>query len=111
MAAGRWFGLSLMEQLGNIGSEVGRAAEAWRQGNAERKVKALERAFELLDLTLSDSRWRGGRLREICRSREVCVDTFYGHQEYQTTPEDLEKYFYHFAAAARNKIYRDSVCL
>ncbi|TSC78477.1 MAG: hypothetical protein G01um101429_750, partial [Parcubacteria group bacterium Gr01-1014_29] len=28
LAEGRWFQLSLMEQLGNIGSEVGRAARA-----------------------------------------------------------------------------------
>jgi len=28
LAEGRWFQLSLMEQLGNIGSEVGRALHA-----------------------------------------------------------------------------------
>lgn len=99
-ASGRWFTLTLAEQLGNVGSEVGRAAAALRQGNIPRKDKALERAFELLDLILEDARWRG-RFREITRAREVCADIFYGENEYKSTPEDMEKYFYHFAVAAR----------
>jgi hypothetical protein len=36
LAAGRWFELTLMEQLGNIGSDVGRASRAKSQGNGER---------------------------------------------------------------------------
>jgi len=35
LAAGRWFELTLMEQLGNIGSEVGRATRAKAQGNEQ----------------------------------------------------------------------------
>lgn len=102
LAAGRWFEMTLSEQLGNVGSEIGRATSALSQGLDDRKEKALDRAFDLLDLTLSDKRWnRAGRLREIARAREVCVDTFYGQQEYRTTPKDLENYFYHFALAAR----------
>lgn len=102
MAAGRWFSLSLSEQLGNVGSEVGRAAAALRRGNEERKERALERAFELMDLTLEDARWRG-RCREIARAREVCADTFYGERRYHDTPEGLERYFYQFALSARRE--------
>lgn len=97
----RWHTLTLVEQLGNIGSEIGRATSYVRQGQLVRRDKALERAFELFDLTLSDPRWRGRRLREIARAREVCADTFYGSREYGGTPESLEKYFYYFAVAAR----------
>lgn len=105
LASGRWFEMTLSEQLGNVGSEIGRATSALSYGLEERKEKALVRALELLDLTLSDKRWnRAGRLREIARAREVCVDTFYGQQEYRTTPKDLENYFYHFALAARQRV-------
>lgn len=104
LAAGRWFSLTLAQQLGNVGSEIGRAATYVRQGKNERQESALARAFELIDLTLSDNRWAGPRRREIARLREVCADTFYGDREYRSTPESLEKYLYHFAVAARNKM-------
>jgi hypothetical protein len=73
-AAGRWFESSLMEQLGNIGTEVARAARAKEAGNEVRARKAFERALELLDLTIADERWRGPKRREICRAREVVCD-------------------------------------
>ncbi len=104
LAAGRWHTLTLCEQMGNIGSEVGRASTNLRSGNKARMENSLVRAFELIDLTLSDSRWKGRRLREIARLREVCADTFYGNKEYGSTPESLEKYLYYFAFAARNKM-------
>lgn len=101
LAAGRWLGLSLMEQLGNIGSEVGRARK-W-QGRDEKLFQgAVERALELFDLTLGDPRWKG-RLREIARAREVFCDAVFGGKEYRSSLEDLERYFYHFAYAARRK--------
>lgn len=101
MAAGRWFTLSLCEQLGNIGSEVGRAAKRERDGDIIQRDRALQRAFDLLDLTMSDSRWQGPKLKEICLVRDVLADTFYGNRAYGDTPEKLEKYFYEFALAAR----------
>ena len=97
---GRWFTLTLDEQLGNVGSEVGRAAKWLRQGDTTQRDKALDRAFELLDLTIQDPRWRH-RLKEMCRARELVADTFYGSREYNDTPEGLEKYFGQFALAAR----------
>ena len=100
LANGRWFTFTLSEQLGNVGSEVGRAAKWQRDGNMEYRDKALERAFELLDLTIADARWKK-RLKEICRAREVLADTFYGDRVYGDTPERLEKYFFQFALAAR----------
>ncbi len=101
LAAGRWFTMSLAEQLGNVGSEVGRAVKWQKQGNEEQKEKALFRAFELLDLTKIDPRWRESpRLKEICRAREVLGNAFYGG-ELKITPEEMEKYFYQFALAAR----------
>lgn len=101
LAKGRWFELSFNEQMGNIGSEVSRANN-W-QGKDEKLFQgAVERALELFDLTLSDSRWRG-RCREIARAREVFCDAVYGGKLYKSSFPDLVRYFDKFAYAARLK--------
>ena len=96
-----WSKMSICEQLGNVGSEVGRARKWHEKGDTLHRDKALERAFELLDRTIADPRWNGPRLKELCRVREVVKDTFYGDREYNDTPENLEKYFYQYAVVAR----------
>lgn len=102
-AEGKWFCLSLVEQLGNVGSEVGRAARAEGK-NETRFWAAVERALDLFDLTMEDKRWiQGRRLREIVRARELFCDAVYGEKQYSTTLFDLERYFMWFAVAARNK--------
>ena len=102
-AAGQWFELSLMEQLGNIGTEVARAARAKAAGIEGRAWHALVRALELFDLTIADDRWRGPKRREICRAREVVCDFVVGDNEYGTTPENLDAYFLAFAVTARRR--------
>lgn len=98
LASGRWQQLSLIEQMANIGSEVHRMI-SWREKNAQYSRAAFERALELLDLTLADPKNRY-RLKEICRVREALVD-FNLDNEYSTTAESWEKYFYAFNYAAR----------
>ena len=100
LASGRWFNLTLAEQLGNIGSEVGRALASRKNNQKQREENALDRAMELTDLTISDSRW-ASRLKELTRGREVLADWFYGDNIYGSTPENLEKYYYYFAYSAR----------
>ena len=102
LAAGRWFQLSLMEQLANIGSEVSRARR-WKGKDENTFQNAVERALELFDLTLEDPRWRG-RLREIARAREVFCDAILGGKEYGSQLEDIDRYFFYFALAARKKL-------
>ncbi|MBI2494269.1 MAG: hypothetical protein HYV94_19515 [Candidatus Rokubacteria bacterium] len=99
LAAGRWGQLPLVEQLANVGSEVGRMLR-WRGRDDRLMAGAFERALELLDLTLADPRWRD-RLREIARARELLCDAAAGGREYGTTLEDLDRYFLAFAVAAR----------
>jgi len=101
LEAGRWARLSLVEQLGNAGSDVGRAIRARSGGHPERFEPALDRALELLDLTLADPRWAGPRRREIARSCEVVCDYLVGDNEYGSTAASLEGYFMTFALAAR----------
>ncbi|MBS3909366.1 MAG: hypothetical protein KGZ93_07030 [Actinobacteria bacterium] len=99
LAQGNWRKLSLAEQLGNIGSEVNRA---FRFQNKDQQLleNAFDRALELFDLTISDPRWRH-RLKEITRAREVFCDAILGGNKYNSSPEDLNRYFYYFALAAR----------
>ena len=101
LAAGRWFELSLIEQMANIGSEVSRARK-WQGRDKKIFWGAVERTLELFDLTLEDSRWKG-RLWEIARARELFCDAIYGAKEYKTTFEDLDRYFLQYAYCSRNK--------
>lgn len=101
LAAGRWFGLTILEQLGNVGSEISRARK-WQGKDTQYFENAIFRALELLDLTLTDPRWvKARRLKEIVRAREMVCDAYYGGKEYGSTLKDLDNYFYHFAYAAR----------
>jgi len=102
LAAGRWWRLSVAEQLGHVGSEISRAIR-WTSRDPERAQGALFRALELLDLTLADPRHRRSiaRLREIARAREVVVDFFAGPNQYGSTGPSLQKYFDAYAVAAR----------
>ena len=100
LAAGRWHSMSLMDQLGNAGSEVSRALRARESGNVARERSALRRFLDLMDLTIADPRLRGRR-RELCRAREVVCDYFVGDNVYRSTPESLDRYFLAFAGAAR----------
>lgn len=104
----RWYLLSLAEQLGNIGSEVDRVIRWKEANNVDFATRALYRTLELLDLTIADNRWKGGKRREITRVREVLCDTFAGDNVYGTPPEYLSKYFFRFASMARRiNQYRD----
>ena len=96
----RWRTLSLDEQLGNVGSEIGRARR-WSAERPESVYEAISCALELLDLTIRDPRWHNHRLKELTRVRECIVDAYFGGAEYGTTWEDLDRYFFSYALAAR----------
>ena len=104
LAEGRWWTLSLFEQLGNVGSEVSRAIR-WTTRNPDVARGAFHRALELMDLTLADPRHRQSpaRLREIARTREVMVDFFAGSNGYGSNAVALQKYFDAYALAARRR--------
>lgn len=99
MAGGRWFELSLTEQLGNIGGEYNRAIVAKRKGDEERYQSACDRTLELCELTVDDPRWRGKpALRELCRLKEEVARTLVDEQQ----PDSLlQAYFDGHAYAAR----------
>jgi len=102
LAAGRWNLLSFAEQMANIGSEVERTISWKKKGRPEISGRAFERALELVDLTVSDSKNRT-RLRELLRVREALSDHFYFDNFYQSTSESWQHYFGSFLIAARGK--------
>ena len=100
LAEGRWKQMTFLEQMANIGSDVERALN-WRAKNNEAfSQKALERALELLDLTLENA-GSSSRLREVARVREALVDYFLGDNQYGSTEMLWKKYFFHFNFAVR----------
>ncbi len=92
--------MSIVEQLANIGGEIGRAVK-WRQkNNPAYSGKAAERALELIDFTLDDPK-NIKRLREIARLREAAADYFFGDNTWGSTDKSWSRYVSHFATAAR----------
>jgi hypothetical protein len=96
MDTARWHRLTLPQQMGNIGSEIARARHWEGHGDRERRDAAIERALELIDLTLCDIRRRTG-LREIGRLREVVCAWYVESQAYDVTPETIQEYCTRFA--------------
>ena len=99
LANGRWHTMSLAEQLANVGSDFERVW-SWRlKGQDQLSQNAVDRMLELMDLTISDKRWRGARLRELTRLREeICKEI--SQEDNVTIPKDLQKYFLAFAISA-----------
>jgi len=90
----KWASLSLVEQMGNISSEVGRAINS--RDNPMRRNGAVERALDLFSATASCH--SGLRLREILRARDEFLRLFYDDS---TDFSEVERYFHYFALAAR----------
>ncbi|HDP69971.1 MAG TPA: hypothetical protein ENN38_04065 [Actinobacteria bacterium] len=86
--------------MGNIGTEIGRVIRAKKQNDNVSFINAVDRTLELFDLTISD-RNRRGQLKEIVRAREVFLDSLEESPEYRSNLVEIDKYFMHFAMAAR----------
>ncbi|MGC1176979.1 MAG: hypothetical protein WA843_02815 [Candidatus Saccharimonadales bacterium] len=94
----RWARMTMFEQMGNIGSEVGRSLAAKRRGDQQSMRGALYRGLDLIDVTAE--LWadqKSPRTTELLRAREQFVEAI-------TTDKndpDLENYFMQYALAAR----------
>ena len=96
----RWSKFSLAQQIGNIGSEISRARYWEEKKDPAGRAKALERALELINLTLADSRHRH-RLKEIARLQEIVGAAFAGENDYQISLLELDNYCLDFALLAK----------
>lgn len=100
LAAGRWAKLSFFEQMANVGSEIERTIKWKHKGNDKYSQMAFERAFELLDLTISSAKTYS-RLKELVRVREVLADHFIFKNTYGSTEQSWKNYFFSFTNAAQ----------
>lgn len=92
----KWAKLSLFEQMGNIGSEVGRSMNALQRGDQESLDGAYRRGLDLIDATVDA--WNSEhRKRELLRAREL----FTYAVESQKIDRQLDNYFLQYAIAAR----------
>lgn len=96
----QWQKNSLAEQMGNIGSEISRAISCKKRNDWENEQKAVERALELLDLTVIGKQ-KPSRLKELLRLREIFCDLFVRSHIYHISSEALNNYFLPFALIAR----------
>lgn len=96
----RWSKFTLVEQMANIGAEMGRTIKWKTKGNLEMSRNAFFRGLELLDLTIDDKKNKKS-LKEILRVREALVDFFMGENIYKSSDALWEKYFLYFNLAAR----------
>ncbi|MCX7956785.1 MAG: hypothetical protein N2643_02685 [Endomicrobia bacterium] len=105
LAEGRWFNFLLVEQMANVGSEVLRAVSWKNKGELEYSKKAIERALELLYLTIEDLKNKKfSTLKELTRVYETLVDYFYFDNVYNFSDKFWQKYFLQFIYKARSKI-------
>ena len=95
LAQGEWQKLSLITQLANIGSEVGRTIKWKDKNNLEYFDHAFGRMVDLIDLTINDPK-NVKRLKEVVRLREMLIDYFLYDNTYHSTNGQWEKYFYYF---------------
>lgn len=94
--------MTLAEQLGNVGSEYERALRGKERGDPVHFENAFTRMLELLDLTITDPRWKNHRLRELVRLREVVCEELVGENELSKESPNLQNYFLYFGILARS---------
>lgn len=94
----KWAEMDVFNQMGNIGSEVGRTLSAKRAGDTHKAQAAFERGLDLIDETarLWATKKKPG-LKELLYAREIFAESVTTNNIDQT----LEKYFMEFAVAAR----------
>ena len=94
----RWSAMTMFEQMGNIGAEVGRALAAKDRGDERATRGALYRGLDLIDYTAK--LWavqKSPRTKELLRAREIFVESVTTDHE----DPNLEDYFMQYAMAAR----------
>jgi len=93
----RWERLTILEQMGNIGSEVGRTLKL-KQRNEDFEP-ALIRALDLFDATVELLiQKKSHRVKEVLRSKDQFLQAVY-----LANDPSIETYFMQFAIAARNQ--------
>lgn len=75
----RWDSFTKDKQILNIASELTRAKNRLKEKDEQYMQNSLDRALELIDLTIADNKkWHGGSLKELLRLREVLGEFYVG---------------------------------
>jgi hypothetical protein len=97
----RWSKLDILQQMGNISSEVGRSISAKKRGDDERSDAAVDRAIDLFDATVECLvAKKSHRVSEVLRAREQYLNLFFCNT-FDADAGKIESYFMNFAVAAR----------
>lgn len=96
-----WAQQSIFWQMGNIGSEVGRALKGRQQGNEKRAMSAFYRGIDLINATVRAWVSQGKDPYELLIAREQFAKSILTDE----IDETLEKYFMNFAIAERLNHY------
>ena len=93
----KWAAMSFYEQMGNIGSEVGRAMNALKRSDESALQGSYFRGLDLIDATVATMS-SPSRRRELLRAREEFSKAI----ELKTVDQGLDDYFMAFAVLARS---------
>src|ERR1700685_4218505 len=97
-----WSRMSILEQMGNISSEVGRSLNAKRRHDEVGCQQAVSRAIDLFDITIAQLIMnKSPRSREVLRAKEEFLSAIYDSQPRPDDIQSLERYFMQYAIAAR----------
>lgn len=94
-----WAKLSIFEQMGNISSEVGRS---FKTKNKTDREGAIVHATDLLNATIYVLMKSGSpRAKEVRLAKQEFLKTVSDEHASQQSIQDIERYFFQFALAAR----------
>lgn len=97
-----WAEMDVFNQMGNIGSEVGRALSAKNKGKEKWMTSAFYRGMDLMNFTIDSWIDHGKPIRELLIARDQFAKSILTDEVDPT----LEKYFMEFAIAARMRHLR-----
>ena len=94
-----WRELTFVQQMANIGAEVGRSIKATKKNQTSRAESARDRALELLCATIEcNTKGHHGRLKELLRIRDEYLKLFF-EGTFEQDADNIDRYFMHFAVA------------
>lgn len=98
----KWASMTIFDQMGNIGSEVGRSIKAQKSDDQQAFEAAVTRAIDLFDATIEDLLVKKSqRIREVLRAKDQYLTSIYGTNRPLDATDSIERYFTQYAIAAR----------
>ena len=88
----KWFDMSLVDQMVNIGAELNRAIKWKNAGNYERKINFSIKTIELLGLTKIDPK-HSRRFNEFMFYEQEIMDYLFGENLYNNTDSSITATF------------------